>query len=286
MNIELTHIAAPKKRIIMTPKLQQAIKMLRMSQLELSQFITRQLEQNPLLEEDEIQTEQVEIVDRKDGNNLFQPIIPEVSIKKVGGEYHVHTNDDTIPRLRLNPFYLNMLDGQNREVDSETKKRLEQQRNSAVDLISSINQRRRTIIGVTEAIFKIQADFLEQGTRGLKSLTLKQIAAVAGVHESTVSRVISNKYVETPQGIYKLKFFFSPGLPTNSGEDVSSTSVKDRIKEMIDYEITTNPLSDQAIANALKARGIHIARRTVQKYREELGILSSGKRKAEKLRTN
>ena len=209
MNIELTHIVAPKKRIIMTPKLQQAIKMLRMSQLELSQFITRQLEQNPLLEKDEIQTEQVEIVDLEDGNNLVQPIIPDVSIKKVGGKYHVHTNDDTIPRLRLNPFYLNMLDGQNREINSETKKHLEQQRNSAVNLISSINQRRRTIISVTEAIFKIQADFLKQGTRGLKSLTLKQIAVVAGVHESTVSRVISNKYVETPQGNYKLKFFFA-----------------------------------------------------------------------------
>ena len=282
MNIELTHNVVPNKRIIMTPKLQQAIKVLRMSQLELSQFITRQLEQNPLLEVDEIQTEQVEIANLKDGNNLSQPIIPEVSIKKVGGEYRVHTNDDTIPRLRLNLFHSNRLDAQNGEVNSETKKRLEQQRNSAVDLISSINQRRRTIIAVTEAIFKIQADFLVWGTRGLKSLTLKQIATVTGVHESTVSRVVSNKYVETPQGIYRLKFFFSPGLPTDSGVDVSSTSVKYKIKEMIDYEITTNPLSDQAITNALKARGIHIARRTVQKYREELGLPSSNKRKTGK----
>ena len=215
----------------------------------------------------------------RNGNNPSRLIIPEVAIKKISGEYHILTNDDGMPRLRLNPIYLNMLHGQTGEVDSETKKWLEQQRSSAIDLISSINQRRRTIVSVTEAIFKIQADFLEQGTAGLKPLTLKEIAAMAGVHESTVSRVTSNKYVETPQGIYKLKFFFSTDLPTDSGENVSSTTVKDKIKEMIDGENTAKPLSDQAIANALSNQGIHVARRTVQKYREELNILSSSKRK-------
>ena len=215
----------------------------------------------------------------RNGNNPSRLIIPEVAIKKISGEYHILTNDDGMPRLRLNPIYLNMLHGQKGEVDSETKKWLEQQRSSAIDLISSINQRRRTIVSVTEAIFKIQADFLEQGTAGLKPLTLKEIAAMAGVHESTVSRVTSNKYVETPQGIYKLKFFFSTDLPTDSGENVSSTTVKDKIKEMIDGENTAKPLSDQAIANALSNQGIHVARRTVQKYREELNILSSSKRK-------
>ena len=215
----------------------------------------------------------------RNGNNPSRLIIPEVAIKKIGGEYHVLSNDDGMPRLRLNPVYMNMLHGQKREVDGETKKWLEQQRSSAIDLISSINQRRRTIVSVTEAIFKIQADFLEQGTAGLKPLTLKEIAAMAGVHESTVSRVTSNKYVETPQGIYKLKFFFSTDLPTDSGESVSSTTVKDKIKEMIDGENTAKPFSDQAIANALEEEGIHVARRTVQKYREELNILSSSKRK-------
>lgn len=215
----------------------------------------------------------------RNGNNPSRLIIPEVAIKKISGEYHVLTNDDGMPRLRLNPIYLNMLHGQKGEVDSETKKWLEQQRSSAIDLISSINQRRRTIVSVTEAIFKIQADFLDQGTAGLKPLTLKEIAAMAGVHESTVSRVTSNKYVETPQGIYKLKFFFSTDLPTDSGENVSSTTVKDKIKEMIDGENTAKPLSDQTIANALSNQGIHVARRTVQKYREELNILSSSKRK-------
>ena len=215
----------------------------------------------------------------RNGNNPSRLIIPEVAIKKISGEYHVLTNDDGMPRLRLNPIYLNMLHGQKGEVDSETKKWLEQQRSSAIDLISSINQRRRTIVSVTEAIFKIQADFLDQGTAGLKPLTLKEIAAMAGVHESTVSRVTSNKYVETPQGIYKLKFFFSTDLPTDSGENVSSTTVKDKIKEMIDGENTAKPLSDQTIANALGNQGIHVARRTVQKYREELNILSSSKRK-------
>ncbi len=215
----------------------------------------------------------------KNGNNPSRLIVPEVFIQKISGEYHVFTNDDGMPRLRLNPFYLRMLRGQNGKVDAETKKWLEQQRNSAIDLISSVNQRRRTIVSVTEAIFEIQADFLEHGTAGLKPLTLRDIAAIAGVHESTVSRVTSNKYVETPQGIFKLKYFFSTDLPTDYGENVSSTTVKGRIKEMIDGENTAKPLSDQAIANALGNQGIHVARRTVQKYREELNIISSSKRK-------
>ena len=215
----------------------------------------------------------------RNGNNPSRLIIPEVAIKKIGGEYQVLTNDDGMPRLRLNPTYLNMLNGQKGEVDRDTKKWLEQQRSSAIDLISSINQRRRTIESVTDAIFEIQSDFLEQGIAGLKPLTLKEIAAMAGVHESTVSRVTSNKYVETPQGIFKLKFFFSKDLPTDSGENVSSTTVKDKIKEMIEAEKAAKPLSDQAIANALGNLGIHVARRTVQKYREELNILSSSKRK-------
>ena len=215
----------------------------------------------------------------RNGNNPSRLIIPEVSIKKISGEYHVLTNDDGMPRMRLNPFYVNMLRGQNGQVDVETKKWLEQQRSSAIDLITSINQRRKTIVSVTEAIFQVQADFLEQGTAGLKPLTLRDIAAMAGVHESTVSRVTSNKYVETPQGIFRLKFFFSTDLPTDSGENVSSTTVKDKIREMIDGENTAKPLSDQALANALEGRGIHIARRTVQKYREELNILPSSKRK-------
>ncbi len=215
----------------------------------------------------------------RNGSNPSRLIIPEVSIKKIGGEYHVLTNDDGMPRLRLNPTYLNMLQGQKGEVDRETKRWLEQQRSSAIDLMSSINQRRRTIVSVTDAIFEIQSDFLEQGIAGLKPLTLKEIAAMAGVHESTVSRVTSNKYVETPQGIFKLKFFFSTDLPTDSGENVSSTTVKDKIKEMIEAENAAKPLSDQAIANALGNLGIHVARRTVQKYREEINILSSSKRK-------
>ena len=172
-----------------------------------------------------------------------------------------------------------MLLSANGAVDGQTKKWLEQRRSLAIDLISSINQRRRTIVNVTEAIFELQGSFLEQGTRGLKPLTLKQIAEMAGVHESTVSRVTTNKYVETPQGIYKLKFFFSTHLPTESGANVSATTVKDRIKEMIDAENTAKPLSDQAIADALAIQGVHIARRTVQKYREELDILPSSKRK-------
>ena len=213
------------------------------------------------------------------GNDTSRLIIPEVVIKKIDGKYHVLTNDDGMPRLRLSPFYINMLRSGDSGVDGQTKKWLQQRRSSAIDLISSVNQRRRTIANVTEAIFEIQSDFLEQGTKGLKPLTLKQIAEMADVHESTVSRVTTNKYVETPQGIYKLKFFFSTDLPTDSGTNISTTTVKNQVKQIIASENSAKPLSDQAIADTLGAEGVRLARRTVQKYREELDILSSSKRK-------
>ena len=164
-------------------------------------------------------------------------------------------------------------------LDKKAKEWLENYKSQAVDLLKSIDQRRQTIKKVTEAIFEVQADFLEQGVKGLKPLVLRQIADMAGVHESTVSRVTTNKYVETPQGIYRLKFFFSSELPTDFGDNVSATSVKEKIKGMIEKEDLAKPLSDQVISDTLKTQGINAARRTVAKYREELGILSSSKRK-------
>ena len=221
------------------------------------------------------------------GRHFFDPrdprapetIIPDVTVEKIDGEYRVTTNDDGMPRLRLNPVYVNWMINGNKNLDSKTNEWLEVRRTQARDLLQSIVQRRQTIARVTDAIFEVQADFLEQGVKGLKPLVLKQIAEMAGVHESTVSRVTSNKYVETPQGIYRLKYFFSGELLTDSGSNMAATTVKEKIKEMIDNEDAAKPLSDKAISDALKAQGIHTARRTVAKYREELDILPSPKRK-------
>ena len=221
------------------------------------------------------------------GRHFFDPrdprapetIIPDVTVEKIDGAYRVTTNDDGMPRLRLNPVYVDWMINGNKNLDSKTKEWLEVRRTQARDLLQSIVQRRQTIVRVTDAIFEVQADFLEQGVEGLKPLVLKQIAEMAGVHESTVSRVTSNKYVETPQGIYRLKYFFSGELLTDSGSNMAATTVKEKIKEMIDNEDAAKPLSDKAISDALKAQGIHTARRTVAKYREELDILPSPKRK-------
>ena len=212
-------------------------------------------------------------------NNSARYIIPEVTIEKVEGEYAVTANDDGMPRLRLNPFYVNMMRNGRGRLDGETKQWLERRKSLAVDLLSSINERRKTITKVTEAVFEIQKDFLEQGIKGLKPLTLRIIAEMADVHESTVSRVTTNKYVDTPQGTYPLKFFFSSDLSTDSGLNISATVVKEKIKEMVQNENLAKPLSDQGISNTLEAQGITAARRTVAKYREEIGILSSNKRK-------
>ena len=208
-----------------------------------------------------------------------ETIIPDVIVEKIDGKYQIITNDDGMPRLRLNPVYVDWMTNGNKNLDVKTKEWLEVRRTQARDLLQSIVQRRQTIARVTDAIFEVQADFLEQGVEGLKPLVLKQIADMAGVHESTVSRVTSNKYVETPQGIYRLKYFFSGELPTDSGSNVAATTVKEKIKDMIENEDLAKPLSDKAISDALEAQGIHTARRTVAKYREELNILPSPKRK-------
>ena len=208
-----------------------------------------------------------------------ETIVPDVTVEKIEGEYRITTNDDGMPRLRLNPVYVDWMTNGNKDLDPKTKEWLEVRRTQARDLLQSIVQRRQTIARVTDAIFEVQADFLEQGVEGLKPLVLKQIADMAGVHESTVSRVTSNKYVETPQGIYRLKYFFSGELSTDSGSNVAATTVKEKIKDMIENEDAAKPLSDKAISDALEAQGIHTARRTVAKYREELDILPSPKRK-------
>lgn len=208
-----------------------------------------------------------------------QGIIPDVQIIEIDGEYQVFPMDDYIPRLRMNPFYINMMRNDHKTIDQETKKWIEQKYTDAADLLSSIAQRGRTIERVTEAIFEIQSEFLNDGANTIKPLTLRTVAKMAGVHESTVSRVTSNKYVQTPQGTYPLKYFFSNQLTTTHGNSVSANQVKASIRELIREEDPVKPLSDQAISTSLNEQGIVVARRTVQKYREELDILPSRQRK-------
>ncbi|MDE0484642.1 MAG: RNA polymerase factor sigma-54 [Candidatus Poribacteria bacterium] len=208
-----------------------------------------------------------------------QGITPDVQIVKNNEDYYILPIDNYIPRLRMNPYYINLMRDDSKALDLETKKWIQKKYNDAADLLSSIAQRGRTIERVTEAIFKVQSDFLTEGPQSIKPLTLKTVADMAGVHESTVSRVTSKKYVQTPIGTYPLKFFFSNQLATTEGSSVSAEQVKAEIHEMIRKENRAKPLSDQAVSSTLKKRGIVVARRTVQKYREELGILSSRQRK-------
>ena len=207
-------------------------------------------------------------------------ITPDVEIQYLNGKYQAISVDGYIPRLQMNPYYLNLMRNRQDSLDAEAKAWIEKRYRDASNLLSSLAQRGSTIARVTEAIFEVQTEFLTEGVKSIKPLTLKTIAKRIGVHESTVSRVTSNKYVQTPHGMYPLRFFFSNELATTQGEAISAKQVKNLIQEMVDAEIRAKPLSDQAISNALKIKGILLARRTVQKYRDELGIPTSRERSA------
>ena len=201
-------------------------------------------------------------------------ITPDVYIHKVGDKFFVVPNDDGLPKLKISSFYRAALD------DSKSAKEYIQDKlRSAQWLIRSIQQRQRTIIKVAESILKFQREFFEKGIHCLKPLILRDVAEDIGMHESTISRVTTNKYVHTPQGIYELKFFFNSGISRTNGEDLASQAVKSKIRQIITSEDVKRPFSDQKIVEALKKSGIDIARRTVAKYREQMGILSSSKRK-------
>ena len=213
-------------------------------------------------------------------NSYTNPITPDVEIQYLNGKYQAISVDSYIPRLQMNPYYLNLMRNRQDTLDAEAKAWIEKRYRDASNLLSSLAQRGSTIARVTEAIFEVQTQFLTEGVKGIKPLTLRTIAERIGVHESTVSRVTSNKYVQTPHGMYPLRFFFSNELATTQGEAISAKQVKNLIQEMVDTETPNKPLSDQAISNALKTKGILLARRTVQKYRDELGIPTSRKRSA------
>lgn len=213
-------------------------------------------------------------------SSVTEVATPDVEIQYLNGKYQAISVDNYIPRLQMNPYYLNLMRNRQDTLDAETKGWIEKRYRDAANLLSSLAQRGSTIARVTEAIFEVQTEFLTQGTKSIKPLTLRTIAEKVGIHESTVSRVTSNKYVQTPHGMYPLRFFFSNELATTKGEGVSAKQVKNLIQEMVGAEAPKKPLSDQAISNALKAKGILLARRTVQKYRDELGIPTSRERSA------
>jgi RNA polymerase sigma-54 factor len=201
-------------------------------------------------------------------------VTPDVYIHKVGDKYFVVPNDDGLPKLKISGFYKNAMGNSNASKDY-----VQDKLRSAQWLIRSIQQRQRTIIKVTESILKFQREFFDKGIAHLKPLILRDVAEDIGMHESTVSRVTTSKYVHTPQGIFELKFFFNSGISRTNGEDLASQAVKSKIKELVAGEDPKRPHSDQKIVELLKKGGIDIARRTVAKYREQLGILSSSKRK-------
>jgi RNA polymerase sigma-54 factor len=205
-------------------------------------------------------------------------VIPDLVVERVGDKYVVYLNDKNIPRLRISQSYRDEL-RHNPDISSETKDFIQGRLKNAKWLIQTIEQRRRTMIKVMQSIVEEQREFFEKGTASLRPLTLQQVASKINMHESTVSRVTTNKYVQTPRGVFELKFFFSSSLGTQSGEEVSAKSAKMSIKDIIAKENAKKPLSDQKIADILKEGGLIIARRTVAKYREQLGILPARHRK-------
>ena len=203
-----------------------------------------------------------------------QYIVPDVYIQKVAEEYVVTLNDDGLPKLKISGFYRGAM-GSSREAKEYISERLR----SAQWLIRSIQQRQRTILKVAKSILKFQREFFDKGVEHLRPLILKDVAEDIQMHESTVSRVTTNKYVHTPQGIFELKYFFNAGISRSNGEELASEAVKTKIKSLIENEDNRRPYSDQKLVELLKADGIDIARRTVAKYREQLGLLSSSKRR-------
>jgi RNA polymerase sigma-54 factor len=204
-------------------------------------------------------------------------IIPDVFIHKLDDEYIVSLNEDAVPRLRLSSYYQRVLrDG---EASAETKGYLQERLRSAQWLVKSIYQRQQTIFKVANSIVKFQRGFFDHGIGHLRPLVLKDVADDIGMHESTISRATANKYAHTPQGIFELKYFFTSSVKAASGEDVSAETVKEKIRTMVAAENDQDPLSDQAIAEMLRQDQINIARRTVAKYRQALGILPSARRK-------
>jgi RNA polymerase sigma-54 factor len=205
-------------------------------------------------------------------------IIPDLLVDKVDGRYIVVLNDANLPRLKLSKSYQEIARDK-KKFDGENKEFISNKLNSANWMIQAIEQRRQTMLKVMNYIVERQREFFEKGVQFLKPLTLREVAEVINMHESTVSRVTNEKFVQTPRGVLPLKFFFSSGLSTTAGEDVSARGIKAQIEKLVADEDAKHPLTDQAIVNILKQNGVQIARRTVAKYRDQLGVLSARMRK-------
>jgi RNA polymerase sigma-54 factor len=213
----------------------------------------------------------------------FQPqeeafVIPDLVVDRIDGEYRVTTNDNQMPRLRLSKAYEGLARDR-RNLDTEQREFIQTRMNAAHWLVQAIEQRRQTMLKVMRFIVDRQRDFLDKGIEYLKPLTLREVAEVVGLHESTVSRVTSDKYVQTPRGVLPLKFFFSSALTTTDGEDVSARGIRAQIEKLVSNENPREPLTDQEIVHVLQKGGINIARRTVAKYREQLKVLPARMRK-------
>jgi RNA polymerase sigma-54 factor len=204
-------------------------------------------------------------------------VTPEVIVQKVDGEYVVILNNDQIPRLHISDHYRRLMNDEN--TADEVKAYIREKVRAGLFLIKSINQRQQTIYNIAKEIVAVQRDFLDHGVARLRPLTMAQVAQILGIHETTVSRAIANKYMQTPRGTFEMKYFFTPGYVTADGEAVSNKAVKDAIARLVEEEDPANPLSDQEMARRLAEQGFNVARRTVAKYREELKILPSHLRK-------
>lgn len=212
-----------------------------------------------------------------DSDNSIKYIIPDIYVEETNGEYVVSANDGSTPSLHISSYYNSLTE--EAKSDKELSNYLNNRFNSAMWLMKSIEQRKKTIYNVASAIVQFQNDFFAKGERFLKPLTLKQIAETVGVHESTVSRAINGKYMQCPRGVFELKYFFTGGILNEDGSGVSSNSIKSMIKEFVDTEDDKKPLSDSKISEMLHEKGIDISRRTVAKYRDDIGILPSSKRR-------
>jgi len=216
---------------------------------------------------------------RKYSNERTIYVEPDVAVRKIGDEYVIQLNEDGLPKLRISASYRKMLRSGNGTIGEEAATYLKDKMRSAVWLIKSLDQRQRTIYKVADSIVRHQRGFLDHGIEHLRPLVLRDVANDIGMHESTVSRVVSNKYIHTPRGLFPMQYFFHSGIDSTTGNDVSSVSIKNKISRLIADEDARRPHSDARIMQRLRAEGIQIARRTVAKYREELRIPSSSQRK-------
>jgi RNA polymerase sigma-54 factor len=229
--------------------------------------------------------EHVEVIrhlDPKPGSRFnpsqSQYVIPDVYVVKVEDQYVAVLNEDGLPQMRISPTYRRLLD-KSADSSDETRAYVKDKFRSALWLIKSVEQRQKTIYKVATSIINFQRDFLDHGIEHLRPLVLRDVANDIGMHESTVSRVVTNKYMHTPQGVYEMKFFFHSGISSSFGESVSSVTIKQRIRKIIEAEDPRKPLSDSKIVSLLQREGLVLARRTIAKYREELKIPTSNQRK-------